>query len=74
MRLWDRIARRSVTELTRLACILALLGLAIIVFPLLIPGPLQTVLSMGLGHAVGIAGFSCYLLAVIVDMARRRDE
>ena len=36
--LWSRIAARSVTELIRLACVLALLGLAVMIYPLLVPG------------------------------------
>lgn len=72
--LWLRVARRSVTELTRIACVLALLGLLVMVYPLLFPGALTVVLSMGLGHTLGIAAFACYLLAVIVDLAQRRAE
>jgi hypothetical protein len=63
-----------VTELTRVACVLALLGLFIMVYPLLFPGALTVVLSMGLGHTLGIAAFACYLLAVIVDLAQRRAD
>jgi hypothetical protein len=72
--LWSRVVRRSVTELTRVACVLALLGLFIMVYPLLFPGALTVVLSMGLGHTLGIAAFACYLLAVIVDLAQRRAD
>jgi hypothetical protein len=72
--LWSRIAQRSVAELTRLACVLALLGLIIMIYPLLFPGALTVVLSMGLGHVLGIAAFSCYLLAIVLDLARRRAE
>jgi len=72
--LWLRVARRSVTELTRIACVLALVGLLVMVYPLLFPGALTVVLSMGLGHTLGIAAFACYLLAVIVDLAQRRAE
>lgn len=72
--LWLRVARRSVTELTRVACVLALLGLAVMVYPLLVPGALTVVLSMALGHTLGIAAFACYLLAVVLDLARRRGD
>lgn len=72
--LWRRIAARSVTELTRVACVLALLGLLAMVWPLVFPGALTVVLSMVLGHTLGIAAFACYLLAVIVDLARRRAD
>lgn len=72
--LLERVARRSVPELTRLACVLALLGLSVMVFPLLFPSAIAVVLSIGIGHMIGIAAFGVYLLAVIFDLARRRDD
>ncbi len=69
-----RLARRSVPELVRVACVLALLGLAIMILPLIAPSALTIVLSMGVGHLVGIAAGSLYLMAVILDLARRRDH
>lgn len=72
--LWARVASRSVTELTRVACVLALLGLSVMVYPLLFPGALTVVLSMALGHTLGAGAFVCYLLAVILDLARRRAD
>ena len=72
--LWSRVAERSVTELTRIACVRALLGLTVMIFPLLVPGALTVVLSMSLGHPLGIAAFVCYLLAVVLDLARRRAD
>jgi hypothetical protein len=72
--LWLRFAQRSVTELTRVACVLALLGLVVMIYPLLFPGALTVVLSMALGHTLGIAAFACYLLAVVLDLARRRGD
>jgi hypothetical protein len=72
--LWLRVAQRSVTELTRVACVLALLGLVVMIYPLLFPGALTVVLSMALGHTLGMAAFACYLLAVVLDLARRRGD
>jgi hypothetical protein len=72
--LWSRIAARSVAELTRVACVLALLGLVVMIYPLLFPGALTVVLSMALGHTLGVAAFACYLLAVVLDLARRRGD
>jgi hypothetical protein len=69
-----RLARRSVPELVRVACVLALLGLAIMILPLLAPSALTIVLSMGIGHLVGLAAGCLYLMAVILDLARRRDH
>ena len=73
-RLLSVVAQRSVPELTRLACVLALIGLAVMVYPLLFPGALAIVLSMGVGHAIGIAAVGLYVLAVILDLARRRAD
>lgn len=66
-----RIARRSVTELVRVACVLALLGLAVMIYPLIFPSALGVVLSMGIGHALGISAGALYVLAVILDLIRR---
>jgi hypothetical protein len=68
------IAKRSVPELTRVACVLALLGLAVMIYPLLFPGALAIVLSMGIGHLLGIAAVGLYVLAVILDLAQRRGD
>jgi hypothetical protein len=69
-----RLAGRSVAELTRAACVLALIGLAVMIYPLLFPSAIAVVLSMGIGHLIGIAAFGAYLLAIIFDLARRRGE
>ena len=69
-----RVAHRSVAELTRVACVLALLGLSVMIFPLLFPSAIAVVLSIGIGHMIGIAAFGVYLLAVIFDRARRRGD
>jgi hypothetical protein len=72
-RLLASVLQRSVPELLRVACVLALIGLAVMIYPLLFPGALGIVLSMGVGHLIGIAAASLYLLAVVLDMARRRE-
>jgi hypothetical protein len=66
-----KIARRSVDKLVRVACVLALLGLAVMLYPLVFPSALGVVLSMGIGHAFGIAAGALYFLAVIIDLIRR---
>jgi hypothetical protein len=68
----SRLAQRSVVELTRVACFLALAGLAVIVYPIVAPSPLGIIVAMSIGHTIGIAAFACYLLAVLVDVARLR--
>lgn len=71
MNLKSRILARSVSELVRLACVLALIGLAIMCYSVLSPRALPVIGAMSIGHAIGGAAFLCYLLAVIVDQARR---
>jgi len=66
-----RIAHRSVTGLVRLACRLALAGLAVITYPVFSPRALPVVLSMSVGQALGVGAFFVYLLAVVLDVARR---
>lgn len=68
------LLQRSVPQLVRVACVLALVGLAVMIYPLLFPGALGIVLSMGVGHVIGFAAAGLYVLAVVLDMARRRDR
>lgn len=69
MKLVSRIARASVPELVRIACVLSLAGLAIIVYSILFPRPLAVISAMSIGHGIGGAAFVCYLLAVVLDAA-----
>jgi hypothetical protein len=66
-----RLVRQSVGHLVRIACVLALIALAIMVFGLFYPRPLNVVLSMSLGHVVGFAAAACYLVAIVLDVANR---
>lgn len=72
MRPLERLLTRSVSEFTRLACLLALAGLALMVTAVVYPKPLAVISAMTFGHLAGIAAFGCYLLAVVMDTARRR--
>jgi hypothetical protein len=66
----EKILHQSVGHLTRLAAVLALVGLAIMVLSILWPRPLPVILAMSAGHMVGILAFFCYLLAVVIDVSR----
>lgn len=74
MNLIARIASRSVTELTRIACLLALAGLAIMAYSVISPRPLPVIFAMSVGQMIALAGLACYLIAVIVDVARQQHE
>ena len=71
MRLLDRVLHRSVPELVRAACVLALIALGLMCWSVLEPRPVPVVLAMSAGHVVGASAFACYLLAVILDAVRR---
>jgi hypothetical protein len=71
MKLIARIARASVPELIRIACVLSLAGLAIIVYSILSPRPLAVISAMSVGHGIGGAAFICYVLAIVLDTVSR---
>jgi hypothetical protein len=64
------LERRSVEGLTRAACVLALAALAVMSFSIVSPGVVPVMLAMSLGHLLGALGFCCYLLGVVLDVAR----
>ncbi len=67
----ERVIGRSVTRLTRIACWLALVGLALISCSIIWPRPLPVILAMSGGHAIGVLAFVCYLGAIVLDQRRR---
>ena len=70
MKLVARILADSVQHLTRVACVFALLGLALMSYSVLDPRAVPVIVAMSVGHAFGIIAFACYLLAVILDVRR----
>lgn len=72
MKLEERLQKGSVFRLTRVACVLALIGLVMMVYSILSPRPLPVILAMSVGQMFGMAAVACYLLAILVDMARSR--
>ena len=74
MKLWERLVQRSIGQLTRVAAVLALLALAIMVSSIVHPRPLLVVFAMSVGHVIGGAAFACYLIAVLVDVARSNPQ
>jgi hypothetical protein len=74
MSLLARIAKRGVTELTRVACFLALMALGVMAFSVITPSPLAVVLSMTAGHIIGAVAIGTFLLAVLVDSTRKGSE
>jgi hypothetical protein len=70
MNLIERLKAKSVTHLVRVACVLALVGLAVMVLSVVYPIPLLVIVAMSVGHAIGMAAFGCYLLAVLLDLTQ----
>jgi hypothetical protein len=66
----QRLVGNSVTRLTRMACWLALAGLASMSYSILSPRPLPVIFAMSVGQGIGILAFLCYLLAVVLDVGR----
>jgi hypothetical protein len=68
MKLVQRLLAGSVTKLTRVACIFALLGLALMSYSIIDPRAIPVITAMSVGHAFGISAFACYLLAIVLDI------
>lgn len=58
--------------LLRISGVLTLLGLALMVWSMLVPTPLPVMLAMTVGQAVGTLAFALYLFVVIRDVRRDR--
>lgn len=71
MNLIQRLRGKSVTVLTRTACWLALVALAVMSYSIISPRPLPVIFAMSVGQGIGIFAFLCYLLAVLIDVGQR---
>jgi hypothetical protein len=70
--LYEKLLHHSVRQLTRLAAVLALVGLLLMAGSILWPRPLPVILAMSVGHMLGAAAVLSYLLAIVIDASRRR--
>jgi hypothetical protein len=71
MSLVSRIVERSIPELIRVACVLALIGLGFMVYSVLDRRALPVIVAMSVGHGIGALGVACYILAVVLDARGR---
>lgn len=62
--------KRTVPQLVRLACVVALVGLAVFAASIFYPQPLVVIFSMSIGHVIGILAGALYLLAIVLDTVR----
>jgi len=58
------------TWLLRASAVLTLVALALMVWSVVQPTPLPTILAMSLGQLLGTAAFATYLLAIVIDVRR----
>jgi hypothetical protein len=61
-------------SVARLACWVALVGLAVMAASILDPAPLTVIFAMSIGQVIGILAFLCYLLSILMDIVRGTDH
>ena len=67
----ERLMGRGVENLTKLACVVALVALAVMMASIVFPTPLLVIFAMSGGHAIGAFAILCYLLAIAIDKKPR---
>jgi hypothetical protein len=68
----QRITPTRRERLLRVACVLALVALALIVWSMLDPRPLPVLVGLSLGQALGTLSFLAFLIIVAADLHLRR--
>lgn len=71
-KLLARVKRVKMTTLVRISAALTILGLAFMVWSLLVPTPMPVMLAMSVGQALGTSAFFLYLIAIFIDQRRDR--
>jgi hypothetical protein len=61
---------RMMTMLLRGACLLTLLALLLMVWSVILPGPLSVVIAMSAGQGIGTFAFGLYLFTILADLRR----
>jgi hypothetical protein len=62
--------RFTTSRLLRMAAIMALVGLAFMVWSLLDPRPIPIMAAMSIGQGIGMLSFAIFLVVVVVDAWR----
>jgi hypothetical protein len=65
-----RRVKRTVPQLVQLACMVALVALAVFAASIFYPKPLVVIFSMSVGHAIGMLAGALYMLAIVLDIVR----
>jgi hypothetical protein len=66
----SRVPPSRYPRLLRAACVLALVGLALMVWSILDPRPMPVILAMSVGQAIGTASLLLFLVVVVADLRR----
>jgi hypothetical protein len=64
------LQKRSLVSLIRLACWVALVGLAVMSASIIKPAPLIVIFAMSVGQVIGIVAFLFFLLSILMDVVR----
>ena len=67
-----RAKRISMTTILRISAVFTILGLAMMVWSLLVPTPMPVMLAMSAGQALGMFAFGLYIVAIVIDLRRDR--
>ena len=67
-----RVKRIKMTTLVRISAAFTILGLAFMVWSLLVPTPMPVMLAMSVGQMFGMMAFGLYLVAIVIDLRRER--
>ena len=70
----SRLRRQSMAGMVRIACWIALVGLAVMCASIVYPAPLLIIFAMSGGQVIGILAFLFYLVAVLMDVVRGTDH
>jgi len=72
--LLKKLQKHSIVSLVRLACWVALVGLAVMAASIVKPAPLIVIFAMSVGQVIGIVAFLCFLLSILMDVVRGTDH
>jgi hypothetical protein len=71
-KLVERVKRVKMTTLVRISAVFTIIGLAFMVWSLLVPTPMPVMLAMSIGQVFGTTAFMLYLTAIVIDLRRER--
>lgn len=58
-------------RLLQVAAVLAMVGLALMVWAVAVPTPMPVILAMSVGQALGTLSFLIYVVVIVADLRRR---